>query len=1065
MSAVKRQLAKGDYPEWCKSNPPKNLNKNRTIDGVLHFAGVGNKESDIMFIAPCVLDEEANDKSSPAKLLKGPSSNLFLRNLRKVGIDPDKIYYTTLCKYTLPRGRKMRPKLDDLRWCHNLIENEMREVSPKLVVCLGKHVFDYFVDFRATFKDVHGGFFHSVYYDCLVYVMDQITTPFYKPELIQRTLVDLTTVKRHLDDVSGVGVQKIKTDYSVVRTMEQFFAIRKQIEDTNCKVLSVDCEWGGATYVDGKLRSIQLCWEAGKACYIMFRDQEGLWVWDQPEKIVYSMVGSFLNKGYKFIAHNACADFLWMDHHLGVDTYRKCAFDTMYAEFLIDEYSDLKLERLSLKYTDLGRYDTDLFLIKKKLNIKADEGYERIPDDILIDYACKDVDVVMRAYPVLMQKLYAQQLHEYYFNINLPYTTDAFKVMSETGVPVNKSYLDVMREVFTNNETLLLIELRMLIKQEAVMILGKTLYDALGADGIELFTSLCELDKTRLDLNKKLYAFPEKLDLDFVPWDDKAHDSREIVYSHYENFHVKEELTTDETSKLMDQLADLNETVYNMFKAAMGHDKYYDYVNIFEHWWECHYFNIRSEAHKKRWLFDVKRFTPVKSTKKDGVQMPWESVLKLDESRHSEFSPSTDKETITILSDTCSLVSRVLELNSVGNIVKMFLKGPDANGKEQGLHKWIQSDGRLHCNYSTTETGRPRTWNPNVLNYPKAITRPIESAFKRLGQNKPYSLRSCVEAPEGWCLVDADLETAEVLGLAYISGDEEMINVCSSQDENFVKVDTAKAAERGVPCVTFKGIPSARVKNLVGHEDCIIRDEQGNPIRPLRDMHWEMAETMHSKDREELDADIDRLAGKIGMFSIPYGASATLLERTIEGITGSKPPEGTGDSLINAYEKKFPVAAGFLKMQEYKVEDPGYYRSISGRVRHFHMHGVGTAGLSEYARKSLLAPLTREARNYPMQEIVAATMARAVNSLVEEFRIKGMKATPMILLHDALTVLCPMEERWQVREILHKCMSSGTTWDVHNRTLCFGIDVDFSFRWGMKPSPEEKELLNSKINS
>jgi hypothetical protein len=58
-----------------------------------------------------------------------------------------------------------------------------------------------------------------------------------------------------------------------------------------------------------------------------------------------------------------------------------------------------------------------------------------------------------------------------------------------------------------------------------------------------------------------------------------------------------------------------------------------------------------------------------------------------------------------------------------------------------------------------------------------------------------------------------------------------------------------------------------------------------------------------------------------------------------------------------------------------------------------------------------------------------------------------------------------MEERWQVRELLHKCMSSGTTWDVHNRTLCFGIDVDFSFRWGMKPSPEEKELLDSKINS
>jgi len=1059
--SLKRQLAKGDFPDWCVSNPPNKLNKNRTIDGVLHFAGVGNKDSDLMFVAPCVLDEEANDKTSPAKLLKGPSANIFLRNLRKVGIDPDKVYYTTLCKYTLARGRKMKPKLDDLRWCHNVIENELLEVSPKLIVCLGKQVFDYFVDFRATFKDVHGGFFHSKYYDCLVYVMDQITTPFYKPELIQRSIVDLTTVKNHMDDIQGIGVEKIPIKYDVVKDMDSFFAMRKAIESNGSTVLSVDCEWSGATYVDGKLRSIQLCWKPGCAAYIMFHDQNGEWVWDYPQDIIYTMVGSFLNNGYKFIAHNACADFLWMDHHLGVDTYKKCVFDTMYAEFLIDEYSDLKLERLSLKYTDLGRYDTELFLIKKKLNIKADEGYGRIPDNVLITYACKDVDVVMRAYPVLLEKLYSEGLHDYYFNINLPYTTDAFKIMSETGVPINKSYLDVMREVFTNNENLLLVELRMLIKEEATKILGSNLYEKLGLPGIELFSKLCKLDNKRVDLYKQLYDVPTDIDLDFVPW-DSSYDSITILYKHYENLSVKNTLSDGQVKSLNEQIIAIHDAQWSEFKSYVDRDNYYDFVNLFEHWLECHYFNLRSEAHKKRWLFDVKKFTPVKTTKKDGVQMPWESVLKLDEDRHSEFSPSTDKETITIFSEKCSLVSRVLELNSVGNIVKMFLKGPDASGKEQGLHKWIQSDGRLHCNYSTTETGRPRTWNPNVLNYPKAITRPIESAFKRLGQNKPYSLRSCVEAPEGWCLVDADLETAEVLGLAYISGDEEMINVCSSYDENFVKVDVDKAQALGIPCVTFKGVPSARQKNLKGHEDCIIVDESGDPIRPLRDMHWEMAETMHSKDREELDADIDRLAGKIGMFSIPYGASATLLERTIEGITGSKPSAGTGESLIKAYETKFPVAAGFLKMQEYKVEDPGYYKSISGRVRHFHMHGIGLKGLSEYARKSLIAPLTREARNYPMQEIVAATMARAVNTLVAEFRLRGMRASPMILLHDALTVLCPLEERWEVRDILHKAMSDDTTWDVHNRTLKFGIDVDFSFRWGMKPSEEEKKLLNSK---
>ena len=96
MSTLKRHLAKGDFPEWCKSNPPKTLNKNRSIDGDLHFAGTGNKNSDVMFVAPCVLDEEANDKTSPARLLKGPSANLFHRNLRQVGINPEDIYYTCL---------------------------------------------------------------------------------------------------------------------------------------------------------------------------------------------------------------------------------------------------------------------------------------------------------------------------------------------------------------------------------------------------------------------------------------------------------------------------------------------------------------------------------------------------------------------------------------------------------------------------------------------------------------------------------------------------------------------------------------------------------------------------------------------------------------------------------------------------------------------------------------------------------------------------------------------------------------------------------------------------------
>jgi len=1059
---VKRPLAKGDYPEWCKSAPPKTLNKNRTIDGVLHFSGVGDVSSDVLFVGPCVLDEEANDRTSPARLLKGPASNLFLRNLQRSGFDPKQIYYTTLCKYTLARGRKMRPKLEDLRWCHKLIENDLEAVTPKVIVCLGKQVFDYFVDFRATFRDVHGGFFHSSYYDCLVYVMDQITTPFYKPEYISRSVTDLKAVKKYVDDMNGVGVGRVATDYTIVRDKDGLDQLMSNIRAIAPFILSVDCEWSGMTHVDGKLRSIQLCWAPGKAVYIMFRDQDGLWVWDEPEAVIYKAIGTFLSEGYKFIAHNACADFLWMESHLGVDTHNKCAFDTMFAEFLIDEYSDIKLERLSLKYTDLGRYDTELFLAKKKLGIKKEEGYARIPDDIIVPYACKDTDVVMRAYPILLQKIYADNLHEYYFDIYLPYVTNAFRTMSDTGVPINKAYLDVMRDVFTNNEALLILELRLSIKQEATLILAQKLYEKFGESGSIVFRKLVELDEARVALDSEKWKFP-KLDLDFVPWDTDLFDSSDIVKRYADPIGLDDNVSSARKSEIGELLADIRQQSLTEIKSLLSPDDYSEYIPLFEHWWEAHTFNIRSDSHKRRWLFSVRNFEPVKTTKKDGIQMPWEAVLKLDKSRQLDFSPSTDKETIKIFSERCPLVARVLELNSVGNIVKMFLKGPNADGTEQGLHKWIQTDGRLHCNFASTETGRPRTWNPNVLNYPKAITRPIEAAFKRLGQDKPYSLRSCVEAPEGWCLVDADLETAEVLGLAYISGDEEMINVCLSGDEDFVKVCPKLADEHNISWLRFKGMDVARVSNVVDHPEVRVLDPiTHNVIHPLRDMHWEMAETMTNKSREFLDADIDRLSGKVGMFSIPYGASPKLLERTIESITGIKPDPETGDKLIDAYEVKFPVAAAFLRSQEACVETPGFYRSISGRVRHFHVHGLGVEGLSENARKSLMAPLTREARNYPMQEIVAATMARAVNMIIQEFRDNGMRARPMILLHDALTILSPLSERWKVKELLQKCMSDCTTWEVNGRTLQFAIDVDFSYRWGMKPNKEDSEYLNTK---
>lgn len=987
---------------FMNSEPPKVLKRNKYVEGVLHFAGVGNPEADLMFVALSPLDEERDKRTSPSTLMKGSVANVFRRACQRSGLRDEDYYYTTLCKYVLPHRKPFKVKSDEVYWSSYSLEDEINRVKPKLIVCLGKQVFDQLSGLKCAERDVRGGFFDCPRHGCKLYLMDRITVPRYKPHLMERFVIDLKEIKKFLDETRGVVVPKIPTNYEVVESAVELWALLDKLEKKGCDDLSVDCEWSGDTYLDGKLRSIQLCWAPGEAAYVKFRDQTGEWVFDVDFDAVRHLMKP-LHK-VKFMGHNLCADFVWMKHVLGIPVYQKASFDTMHAQMVINEYADLKLERLAVKYTDLGRYDMELVMWKREHGL-GDDGYGRIPDSILIPYACKDVDTVLRARAELEKELKQQDLEDYYYNVNLPFVTDGFVEMSMTGLPVNVEVLDEMRDTYAENYEKLRKDFVKELSKQASGILMTRLFEINPTGGLECY---------------------------------------KIVSKHKE-----------ETQDF--------ETAYNIFKRFVGIGNLKKMDPVFRHWWDSEEFNIRSKPQMVRWLFEVCGFEPVKTTKVDNIQLPWEKVEQLPEEYRKKYQPSTDKQTLLMLAEKDKVVGRVVELNAVGNIIKGFLKGCDVDGKEHGLHKWLQSDGRLHPNFACTETGRPRSWNPNVLNYPKHVTKPIEAAFARLDQDKPDSLRSCVEAPEGWCFVDADLDVAEVLSLAYIAGDEDMINMCLSEDPNFYVVDKNKAEAEGLEVFEQKGEYIVRSEYLgESQKDVIVKDDEGNHVRPRRDMHWEMAEEMNQKHREELDKTV-RMAGKVGMFSIPYGAKGPLLERQIEMLSGAKPEEGTGDKLIEAYEGKFKNAAAFLRRQERVVENPGYYRTVSGRIRHFHVNEVfDVDGVSEKAKKSIVSPLTREARNYPMQEIVAATMARAIIMLIRELRERNMRARPMILLYDALTILSPIEERREVEKLMHECMSGNNSWEIHGRTLRYSIDVGFTKRWGAGLTEAEAEALNER---
>lgn len=931
------------------------LPNNKKLKGVLHVCGRGSKTAEVMFLSGSILREEGmTTYSSKPAMLNGPAGSLFLRALNKCGFKDSDWFYTALVKYNVP---KLKPNAQDIRWSQEILDDEIKTIKPKLIVCLGKPAFDHLFKLKFKLKDVQGGFFRCDEYDCMLYPMDSILTPLMKPEYFERCLVDLREVRKALDEVRGHSVVKVQTSYHTLDTAEKLGNFCKErfdeIEAGKLHMASVDCEWQGQTAWGGQLRSYQVAWKPGHAAYVRLcapvkGKQE--YVMDQPLPVIREIISPMMNHPkLKFIGHNAHADMAWLDNHLDVKVWGRIAFDTMFAQQLLNEYADLKLERCAVQYTDMGRYDLPLMLWKKRNKFNEDDGYGAIPDDIIIPYGCMDVDSCLRMYPILMKQLIQQRLATYYFNYTLPGVTDGFYELMSTGLPIDRDYLSEMRDTYKHHGDMLLGEFRTAVKKEADTLLLTALRERAMALG-------CSSEQAT-------NAFLDMLKL------------------------------SKQGSKTEPELRALLQSF------ALDPQDFAELLPLYLHWRECPQFNISSTDHLRRWLFDVKKFTPLKTTKKDGIQMAWDKVLNLPPDKQCQYTPAADKQTIKVLATKDKLVAQIEELKSVQNITKIFLQGPDEEGNEQGLHKWVQPDDKIHSNFAIAETARNRAWHPNILNWPKAITKPIESAFARINiivaadrrkelqckgasdeaiavavqelMTKPTSVRSIAKVLDGELLADMDLKTAEVFALGYLSDDDNLIKVLTEPDVQFARIDKDKPKKAVRICYNDNVVlpESARDPKLITALDDprLLRGARGELLHPMRDVHWEMAEETVGKPRELLDEDIERAGlGKVGNFSIPYGASGTLLERMIEANTGVRPPEGTGDKMIEAHARRYPKATEFQQSMERCIEDPGHYRAISGRVRHFFYNGLGDLeGLSDYSREGILSPIKRQARNFP----------------------------------------------------------------------------------------------------
>lgn len=161
-----------------------------------------------------------------------------------------------------------------MKWGLPILQDEIKRVKPKIIVCLGKPVFDLLHDVKISFDDAHGGWFWSEEYKAFLYVMYAPGVLIGKPEYYEQFKVDFEEVHRQLCRVRDGKIDEHPIRYSVIRddvTLRDWVA---QMQEEGHKLFAVDCEWHGRNYLDGKLRTIQFAWTESDAVVIEFRDEQ-----------------------------------------------------------------------------------------------------------------------------------------------------------------------------------------------------------------------------------------------------------------------------------------------------------------------------------------------------------------------------------------------------------------------------------------------------------------------------------------------------------------------------------------------------------------------------------------------------------------------------------------------------------------------------------------------------------------------------------------------------------------------------------------------------------------------
>lgn len=430
------------------------------------------------------------------KNMAGAAGELMREIADNVGLDIIDWYYTNIVRWLVPKGLNIKGW--HIKDCMPLLAQEIAMLQPEYILVMGADAVKAVFNKSSTLQKVRSLTFLLPSVNALGAEMQNVETDpagidefTYKSNIKVFSTIHPSAVLREEGWREGLVSDLVKfrdmlrfdspvtvvhnasdRDYRVLTTVEEVEAIYYEILKGGFKMVSVDCEWGGGNFKRGVLRTIQLSWKVKQAVCIVLTHQGGVPAMPIADraKVMYILRMIVLIESMVVTGHHLRADAKWLEEE-GIPVMERMGFDTMLADHALNENAEHGLDSLSVRNTDMGRYDFPLNGVLKQLKITGKvvkrDGYLNVPTDAITFYGMCDTDCTLRNTDVLLGRLMDPRNAgpaNCFFNVSLPCMRPIHEIET-VGMPVDRERMELMVHEFEEKKNELVDKLRMEIQQ------------------------------------------------------------------------------------------------------------------------------------------------------------------------------------------------------------------------------------------------------------------------------------------------------------------------------------------------------------------------------------------------------------------------------------------------------------------------------------------------------------------------------------------------------------------------------------------------------------------------